>query len=86
MLKHTMRMCSVAQSFLLRLMRKYADMRLSLNFFKNFIIIIFLAYNFISDKARDEARDKARDKTRDKANDKAGDKAYNTIKNYLKNI
>ena len=78
MLTHTMRMRSVALSFLLIILRKYADMRLSLNFFKNFIIIIFLAYNFIKDKARD----KARDETRDKANDKAGDKAYKIINNY----
>ena len=80
MLTHTMRMRSVAHSFLFRIMRKHADMRLSFNFFKNFIIIIFLAYNFIEDKARDRARDK----TRDKANDKAGDKANNIIINYTK--
>ena len=68
-----MRTHSVAHSLLLRIMRKYADMRLSPNFFKNFNIIIFLTYNFFKDKARDQARDKAKDKARDKTNYKARD-------------
>ena len=61
-----MRTRTVAHILLLRLMRKHAGMRLYLNFFKNFIININLAYqgtgfadNFIKDKARDKARDKA---------------------------
>ena len=62
MLTHAMRTRTVAHSLLLKILRKYADMRLSPNFFKNFVIIIFLAYNFFKDKATDKARDENRDK------------------------
>ena len=62
MLKHTMRTRSVAYSFLLRILHKYAGMHLYLNFFKNFIIIIFptnqgtyFADNFIKNKALEKA-------------------------------
>ena len=53
-----MRTALAAHSFLLKTMRKYAGMRLFLNFFK--------CYNF--NLAWDNAWDKARDKARDKAN------------------
>ena len=58
MIAHIMRTRTVAHSLLLRIMRKHADMRLSLNFFKNFNIIIIPAYNFIKGKAHNNINDR----------------------------
>ena len=62
MLTHTMRTRSVAYSLLLRILHKYAGLRLYLNFFKNFNIIIFPTYqgacfadSFIKNKALEKA-------------------------------
>ena len=73
-------------------MRKYAGVRLYLNFFKYFLIIFpadqgtCFADNFINNKALDKARDKVLDKVGDKANDNNNDNANdktNDIKNNL---
>ena len=58
----------IAHSLLLGIMRRHADIRLSHNFFKNFIIIIFLAYNFTNDKAYNIINDMAYNITNDTAN------------------
>ena len=68
MIAHTMRTRTVAHSLPPGIMRKHADMRLSLIFFKNFSIIIFLAYNFTNDKAYNIINDMTYNITNERAN------------------
>ena len=68
MIAHTMRTRTVAHSLLLGILCKLADMRLSPNFFKNFIVFIILAYSLTNDKAYNIINDMAYNITYDMAN------------------